>query len=66
MTVKNRRITLTPSDKHHEYLEKQALETGMPKTAIIQMAIEQLIQTDISQIKVSESLLKQLEDSLNK
>lgn len=46
MTTKNRRININPSVRHHDYLERQSKETGMPKTALVQMAIENMIKQE--------------------
>lgn len=60
MTTKTTRITLTPSQKHHDYLEKQVEETGMPKTAIIQMALEKMIQQD-EQLDTLQKMMAEVE-----
>lgn len=60
MTGKSRRVNINPSDKHHEYLERQSKETGIPKTAIVQMAIENMIKQE-EQLQTLQKLTHEAE-----
>lgn len=56
MTKELNRVTVTLSDSHFNYLEKQSERTNMTRTSLIQLAIETYI-TQREQMDVMAGLL---------
>lgn len=65
MTKEVNRITITLSDRHHNYIEDYVAKTNMPKTSIVQLAIEQLM-TGREDIETYKKMVEIAEKEQNK